>query len=181
MASLLRGLSTPFSYVRSQFISFISISVPLIADFLDPEQCTHCIKNILFSYYEIIKSVNMRSMKEKKEEFEHHDEDIPANLKRIVQFKEKSIREDRVIKFTDNLTEVAKTNEILAILHGVSAVLNYFFELDRIDYKKIEFTFSNPYTVFDKIKYVVSLTLANSVKEEKLITKTVFLHNLETS
>jgi hypothetical protein len=76
---------------------------------------------------------------------------------------------------------VAKTNEILAILHGVSAVLNYFFELDKIDFKKIEFTFSNPYTMFDKLKYIVSLTLANSIKEEKLISKTVFLHNLETS
>lgn len=73
---------------------------------------------------------------------------------------------------------MAKTNEILAILHGVSAVLNYFFELDKIDYKKIEFTFSNPYTIIDKIKYVVTLTLASSVKEEKLISKTVFLHNL---
>ncbi len=53
---------------------------------------------------------------------------------------------------------------MLAILHGVSSVLNYFFELDRVDYKKIEFQFSNPYTLLDKIKYVVSLTLANSVK-----------------
>jgi hypothetical protein len=177
MSSLLRGLNTPFSYVRSQFISFISISVPLIADFLEPEQCTHCIKNILFCYYEIIKGVNMRLVKPQEQEIVHL-EDVPPNLRRIADLKERSQREDKIVRLTDNLSEVAKTNEILAILHGVSAVLNYFFELDKIDYKKIEFAFSNPYTFFDKVKYVMTLTLANTEKEEKLISKTVFLHNL---
>lgn len=47
------------------------------------------------------------------------------------------MKEDRVVKLTDNLSQVAKTNEILAILHGVSVILNYFFELDKLDFKKI--------------------------------------------
>ena len=34
MESLLNGLHTPFSYVRSQFINFITVCIPLIADFL---------------------------------------------------------------------------------------------------------------------------------------------------
>ena len=52
---ILSGLHTPFSYVRGQFISFISTCIPLIADFLDPVQCTETVKNILFTYYRIIK------------------------------------------------------------------------------------------------------------------------------
>jgi|JI61114C2RNA_FD_contig_81_852927_length_1766_multi_2_in_0_out_0_2 hypothetical protein len=91
MPSLLRGLNTPFSYVRAQFISFISICVPLIADFLEPEQCTHCVKNILFSYYEIIKSVNMRSVRSTQEESPNL-EDVPISLKRIFEMKERTIR-----------------------------------------------------------------------------------------
>lgn len=34
LSSVLEGLHTPFSYVRSQFISFITTCIPLIADFL---------------------------------------------------------------------------------------------------------------------------------------------------
>ena len=34
LSSTLEGLNTPFSYVRSQFISFLTICIPLIADFL---------------------------------------------------------------------------------------------------------------------------------------------------
>ena len=55
ISSLLKGLNTPFSYVRSQFISFITVCIPLIADFLDPEDCTRCIKLILITYHKIIK------------------------------------------------------------------------------------------------------------------------------
>jgi hypothetical protein len=40
LVSVLDGLNTPFAYVRSQFIAFITMSIPLIADFLDPPECT---------------------------------------------------------------------------------------------------------------------------------------------
>lgn len=36
LVSILDGLHTPFAYIRSQFISFITVCIPLIADFLDP-------------------------------------------------------------------------------------------------------------------------------------------------
>jgi hypothetical protein len=36
LVSILDGLHTPFAYVRSQFITFITVCIPLIADFLDP-------------------------------------------------------------------------------------------------------------------------------------------------
>lgn len=36
LTSALNGLHTPFAYVRSQFISFITSCIPLIADFLEP-------------------------------------------------------------------------------------------------------------------------------------------------
>jgi hypothetical protein len=37
---MLNGLYTPFAYVRAQFINFISACIELIANFLDPDQCT---------------------------------------------------------------------------------------------------------------------------------------------
>lgn len=59
LVALLKGLNTPFAYIRSQFISFITVSIPLIADFLEPEECTECIRHILYSYYKIIKSIGV--------------------------------------------------------------------------------------------------------------------------
>lgn len=55
--SVLDGLNTPFAYVRSQFITFITVCIPLIADFLEPLECTECIRHILFTYYKIIKDI----------------------------------------------------------------------------------------------------------------------------
>ena len=162
--SLLKGLDTPFSYVRTQFISFISISVPLIADFLDPDQCTNVVKSILYTYYQIIKGVNMRLIRDQQPEI-CRTEEPPANFKRIMDLREKNMKENKVVKLTDNLTEVAKTNEILAILHGVSVILNYFFELDKLDFKKIAFQFTDPYTMVDTLKTIISLGFASSEKE----------------
>lgn len=57
LMSILDGLHTPFAYVRSQFINFITSCIPLIADFLDPLECTECIRHILYTYYKIIKDI----------------------------------------------------------------------------------------------------------------------------
>jgi hypothetical protein len=57
LVSVLDGLHTPFAYVRSQFITFITVCIPLIADFLDPLECTECIRHILYTYYKIIKDI----------------------------------------------------------------------------------------------------------------------------
>jgi hypothetical protein len=57
LSATLQGLNTPFAYVRNQFISFITLSIPLMADFLEPEECTECIRHILFTYYKIIKQI----------------------------------------------------------------------------------------------------------------------------
>lgn len=57
LLSILEGLHTPFAYVRSQFINFITVCIPLIADFLDPLECTECIRHILYTYYKIIKDI----------------------------------------------------------------------------------------------------------------------------
>jgi hypothetical protein len=41
----------------------------------------------------------------------------------------KAKQEEKIVKLSNNLQEVVKTNEILSILHGVSAILNYFYDL----------------------------------------------------
>jgi hypothetical protein len=68
--SILDGLHTPFAYIRSQLISFITTCIPLIADFLDPLECTECIRHILFTYYKIIKDIGGTLAKAVMEEVE---------------------------------------------------------------------------------------------------------------
>lgn len=61
---MLRGLKTPFSYVRAQFVNFITSCIELIANFLEPDQCTKCIKEILLTYYKIIKEIRISLIEE---------------------------------------------------------------------------------------------------------------------
>lgn len=56
---MLTGLKTHFPYVRSQFVNFITSCIELIADFLEPDQATKCIKEILLTYYRIIKEIRI--------------------------------------------------------------------------------------------------------------------------
>ena len=92
----------------------------------------------------------------------------------------KSRQEEKIVRLTDNLQEVAKTNEILSVLFGVSEILKYFYDLDRLDIKSLQFEFTNPYTIFDTFRTIVTLGLASSHKDPKLVSKTNFLHNLDT-
>jgi hypothetical protein len=84
------------------------------------------------------------------------------------------------VKFSDNLKQVGKTNEILSVLHGVESILNYFYDLNKLDVKELNFEFTNPYTLFDTFKKIVTLGLANSEKNAKLVERKNFLHNFET-
>ncbi len=75
---------------------------------------------------------------------------------------------------------MAKANEILSILHGVSAILNYFFDLDKMSIQDMKFSFENSFTFFDSFKSIFSLGLMSTKKNGRLAEKTQFLHNLET-
>lgn len=70
--------------------------------------------------------------------------------------------QQKFVKFSDNLKQVGKTNEILSVLHGVESILNYFYDLNKLNIKELNFEFTNPYTLFDTFKKIVSLGLANS-------------------
>jgi hypothetical protein len=69
---------------------------------------------------------------------------------------------------------------MLSVLQGVESILNYFYDLDKVDPKRLGFEFSNPYTLFDTFKKVITLGLAGSSKKPKLVEKRNFLHNFET-
>ncbi len=84
------------------------------------------------------------------------------------------------MKITSNLSQIAKTNEVLSVLHGISAILNYFFDLNKLNLEELNFEFTNPYNFFDTFKSIVTLGLASSTKEGKLVERRQFLHNLET-
>ena len=63
--------------MRSQFISFLTICIPLIADFLEPNDCTECIRNIIFNYYRIIKDLRVNVLADVlKEEQEIEDSEF---------------------------------------------------------------------------------------------------------
>ena len=76
---------------------------------------------------------------------------------------------------------MAKTNEILSILHGVSAILNYFYDLDKMNIADMKFEIMSPYTIFDSLKSIMALGFAASEKLGKLVERTQFLHNMETA
>ncbi len=42
--------------------------------------------------------------------------------------------------------------------------MNYFFDLDKINIKELEFKFTNPYTYFDTFKSILTLGFASSEK-----------------
>lgn len=47
--------------------------------------------------------------------------------------------EQKFVKFSDNLKQVGKTNEILSVLHGVESILNYFYDLNKLNVKELNF------------------------------------------
>ena len=180
LKALLQGLSTPFAYVRSQFIAFITLCTPLIADFLEPDECTICVRHILFSYYKIIKDIGAHSPLRTFHSPEPLPEEASLGLGRIRELEMKAKGEARLVSFRDNLQQAGKANEMLSVLQGVESILNYFYDLDKVNPKKLHFEFSNPYTLFDTFKKILTLGLASSHKRPKLVERKNFLHNFDT-
>jgi hypothetical protein len=87
IVSILDGLHTPFAYVRSQFISFITDCIPLIANFLDPLECTECIRHILYTYYKIIKDIGGTLAKAVIDNFEKDSEELEEMGKNLTMSK----------------------------------------------------------------------------------------------
>ena len=85
-----------------------------------------------------------------------------------------------MVSLRDNLQQAGKANEMLSVLQGVESILNYFYDLDKVDPKKLNFEFSNPYSIFDTFKKIVTLGFASSSKRPKLVERKNFLHNFET-
>lgn len=103
-----------------------------------------------------------------------------TKVSRIDEIEINFKQEEKITKVENNIQQVAKTNEILSILHGLSAILNFFFDLDKMSPSEKKFHFENPYTLFDSLKSIVTLGLASSQKTGRLIEKNQFFHDLET-
>ena len=141
VGSLLQGLQTSFAYVRSQFINFITVCIPLIADFLEPEDCTRCVKKILLTYYTLIKEIKINVIEEVLEEGERAEEEPEGKRKmmRINEIEKRAKKEEKLVKISGSLNEATKTNEIQSVLHGVSVIMNYFFDFDKLNIKDMKF------------------------------------------
>lgn len=116
LLSVLDGLHTPFAYVRSQFISFITVCIPLIADFLDSLQCTECIRHILYTYYKIIKDIGRTLAKAVIDDSDDDTESLllvggkNLTMSKIMELEVRIKMEQKFVKFSDNLKQVGKTN-----------------------------------------------------------------------
>lgn len=57
--NLLRGLITPFPYVRVQFINFFSACVPILSELIGHPILTDCVQSILKAYFKIIRLLDI--------------------------------------------------------------------------------------------------------------------------
>lgn len=140
-------------------------------------------RHILYTYYKIIKAIGVSlapAVPEQAGEGGGAGREGEACMARILELEERLRVEERVVRFGDNLKQVGKTNEILSVLQGVEAILNYFYDLDKLDPQQLHFEFSNPYTLFDTFKKILTLGLAASTKRAQLVERRNFLHNFET-
>lgn len=60
-------------------------------------------------------------------------------MSKILELEVKIKMEQKFVKFSDNLKQVGKTNEILSVLHGVESILNYFYDLNKLNVKELNF------------------------------------------
>ena len=70
---------------------------------------------------------------------EHENKPHLTLYNRIDELQLNIKKEEKLVRMTSNLTHVAKTNEVLSILHGISAILNYFFDLNKLDLEELNF------------------------------------------
>lgn len=56
--NLLLGLNARYSYVREQYVSFISGCLPLLAEYVADDHCAEIVSAFLAAYYYIIKGIS---------------------------------------------------------------------------------------------------------------------------
>lgn len=73
--NLLKGLNVDQTYVRVQFINFISICIGILTDYLEKNNLTEHVMSILKAYFDIILSKHLE-IAENNEEFESWENDL---------------------------------------------------------------------------------------------------------
>ena len=58
---------------------------------------------------------------------------------RINEIEKRAKKEEKLVKISENLNDATKTNEIQSVLHGVSVIMNYFFDFDKLNIKDMKF------------------------------------------
>lgn len=158
--NLLRGLSTDVSYVRVQFINFLSQCVFVLSEFLVHPILTDLIKNILTAYYNIVsqlqtieKDGNEATNEEEEDEIEYEfftaDFDAEKKNEKISVLhlvpEKKDEKTSAILSPNHNLSKDngKKTNnpfskrqqnqhEIYALLEGIKKILNFFLKFKPV-------------------------------------------------
>jgi hypothetical protein len=71
--TLIRGMTTSLLYVRSQYISYISTCLPLLAEYLSWQTLTSCVKSVLAAYFTIIKTITLKTTQKESAIYETYE------------------------------------------------------------------------------------------------------------
>ena len=155
---LLQGLKTDVSYVRVQFINFLSQCVLVLSEFLVHPMLTDIVKTILTSYYDIISQLQTVDSDgneliidddDDEIEYEFFTADFDAEKKNertsVLHLAQEKKEEKpanlasptismHVAKKTNNPFSKRQQNqhEIYALLEGIKKILNYFLKFKPV-------------------------------------------------
>jgi len=152
---IVKGLTTPISYVRQQFISFISTCIPLLAQYLAHPALTTCVMQIMNNYFLVIKDliyqqgeINSRLQTGKK------PEDLVSSTR--AADSPDTQRLQAAEEAVPRMQEESSNYEILAILEGVLVVLNFFLKIKTLRELEEEALRPPTFSLVVKMKTILS-------------------------
>ena len=90
---------------------------------------------------DISDSFRIRIRRENRMRMSRAEEEPEGKRKmmRINEIEKRAKKEEKLVKISGSLNEATKTNEIQSVLHGVSVIMNYFFDFDKLNIKDMKF------------------------------------------
>lgn len=156
--NLLKGLQTEVSYVRVQFINFLSQCVFVLSEFLSHPGLTELVKTILNAYYDIVSQLQsidkdgneiLNEEEDYEVEFEFFTADFDAekNSEKIsvLHVQGGQQKEEKVVS-TSGIGFISKKmnnpfskrqqnqHEVYALLEGIKKILNFFLKFKPVVY-----------------------------------------------
>ncbi|EGR30936.1 n-terminal domain protein [Ichthyophthirius multifiliis] len=154
LQSILKGLFTPISYVRGQFINFLNICIPLISSFVHHPVLTTIIKQIMQAYFQLIKDFSRQEVQEQEQQKNKNDQ---------------------------NKYNIENSNfyEISVVLEGVKCILQFFLNMPTLEIIEANRNKHQQNAILDTLKTVFSFGMYQYQDQEKE-TKITFEKHIDT-